>query len=170
MSSFQSVATCPEGKQAAARFTLSMSSHTPTPIVWLHGGNLNPAGPALAAHPAAPAVWVWDEALLARQRISLKRILFLYESLLELPVIVRRGDVAVELARFADEHGATTIATAENPGPRFKAVCHQLRERGYTLELHPERPFLAPHARPDLKRFSRYWRVARRYACMETDR
>lgn len=140
------------------------------PIVWLHGDNLNPNGPALAAYPDAPAVWVWDEPLLARWRISLKRILFIYEALLELPVVIRRGQLAAELARFADEHSATTIATAESPSPRFKAICAHLREQGYTVEVHPERPFLDTDEPLDLKRFSRYWRAARRHVFEETDR
>jgi hypothetical protein len=133
-------------------------------IVWVHGDNLNPHGPALAAYPDAPAIWVWDEALLAQWRISLKRVLFIYECLLELPVVIRRGQMVNELARFAAAQGAATIATADSPSPRFRAICERLRQAGFEVEVHAERPFLDYNGRLDLQRFSRYWRVAQKYA------
>ncbi|MBC8161395.1 MAG: hypothetical protein H7Z42_09265 [Roseiflexaceae bacterium] len=136
-------------------------------IVWVHGDCLDPHGPALAAHPGAPAIWVWDDALLAEWRLSLKRIVFIYESLLELPVVIRRGDVATQLRRFADEQGATTIATAQSPSPRFAALSRELRHT-HTVEVLPVAPFLAYQGTIDLKRFSRYWATAERYVFDKT--
>jgi len=126
-------------------------------VVWVHGDNLNPAGPALSTHPDAPAVFVWDDPLLDAWRISLKRIVFLYESLLELPVTIRRGRMTAELGRFADWHGARTIVTNTSPSPRFTAICQKLKAQGYTTVVYPETPFVATGDRLDLKRFSRYW-------------
>lgn len=133
-----------------------------TPIIWVHGDCLSPHNPALLAHPGAAAVFVWDEALLAEWQISLKRILFLYECLLELPVTIRRGDPIEELVRFAHRHQAQTIATTPSPSPRFAHICDQLRAQDFHIELHPVEPFLAYDGRLDLGRFSRYWQVARR--------
>lgn len=136
-----------------------MSQHST--IVWVHGDNLNPGGPAPAAYPGAPAIWVWDDELLRAWRISLKRVVFIYECLLELPVVIRRGDVAGEIGRFAAEHGATRVATAGSPSPRFAAVCAKLRAAGLAVEVLEEPPFVAAGRPLDLKRFSRYWAVAR---------
>ncbi len=133
-----------------------------TPIVWVHGDNLNPHGPALRLHPGAPAIWVWDDALLEQWQISTKRLVFIYECLLELPVVIRRGDVATEVLRFAQEHNATGIATAESPSPRFGSIVAALR-RSLHVQVLPETPFLEYDGKLDLKRFSRYWRVAERY-------
>ena len=72
-------------------------------IVWLHGDGLSPQNPALVANEGAPAVFVFDDALLTQWQIGLKRVVFLYESLLELPVSIRRGDVAAEVSAFARE-------------------------------------------------------------------
>lgn len=129
-------------------------------IVWVHGDNLNPGGPALAAYPGAPAIWVWDDELLRAWRISLKRVVFIYECLLELPVVIRRGDVAEEIIRFAGENDATRVATAAGPGPRFAAVCAGLRAAGLAVEVLEEPPFALTDRPIDLKRFSRYWSVA----------
>lgn len=133
-------------------------------IVWVHGDCLSPHGPALSLYPDAPALWVWDEALLAEWRISLKRITFIYECLLELPVTIRRGDVAEQVARFAREHDATTIATAAGPSPRFATICDRLEQEGFTVEVLPVEPFVDYDGPFDLKRFSRYWRTAKKHA------
>lgn len=70
-------------------------------VVWLTAESLGDSDPALAADPARPAVFVFDEPLLARLRLSGKRLVFLAETLGELaatrPVEVRRGDVVAEL-------------------------------------------------------------------------
>ena len=35
------------------------------PVLWIHGEALGPANPALLAHPAAPALFVFDADLIA---------------------------------------------------------------------------------------------------------
>ncbi len=79
------------------------------PVVWVHGDVLSPYGPALKVYPDAPAIWVWDDALIEEWQLSLKRITFIYECLLELPVVIRRGDV----------WGFEIVS------PRFKDICNR---------------------------------------------
>jgi hypothetical protein len=136
-------------------------------IVWVHADVLSPYGPAFQAAPGAPAIFVWDEALLRDWQISLKRIVFIYECLLELPVVIRRGDVAEEVVKFANEHNATHILTAESPSPRFRGICQQVAQTmpsGSRLEVLRVAPFLDYEGEFDLKRFSRYWRKAKKHA------
>jgi deoxyribodipyrimidine photolyase len=134
-------------------------------IVWLHADNLNPQSPALQKAPNAPAIFVFDDALLQHWHISLKRILFIYECLLQLPVTIRRGDVAQEVAQFASEHNATQIYTNESPSPRHRQLCQQIVEqmpKGTRLNVLPAFAFADVDMREkDLKRFSRYWKVAK---------
>jgi len=134
-----------------------------TPIIWLHGDCLSPYHPALLAYPGAAAVFVWDEALLAEWRISLKRIVFMYECLLELPVTIRRGDPAAEIINFAARHDRRAIATTISPSPRFGRICDQLRAQGLAIELFELEPFLRYAGPLDLRRFSHYWQTARRH-------
>ena len=133
------------------------------PIVWVHGDCLSPYGPALTTYPGAPAIWVWDDALIEEWRLSLKRIVFIYECLLDLPVVIRRGDVATEVLAFAREHAADGIATASSPSPRFRAICNHLRS-DLPVAVLPVEPFLTYTGRLDLRRFSRYWATAEKYA------
>lgn len=53
-------------------------------VVWVTAESLGDADPALAAHPRLPVVFVFDEPLLARLRLSSGRLSFLVETLAEL--------------------------------------------------------------------------------------
>ncbi len=132
-------------------------------IVWVHGDCLSPTGSALAANPESPAIWVWDDALIDHWDLSLKRLVFLAESLQELPVAQHRGNVVAEILAFARAHGAARIVTTESPSPRFAGIVHLLRQE-LPVDIIPTEPFLAYSGPLDLARFSRYWRVAQRYA------
>lgn len=133
-----------------------------SPIVWVHGDCLSPYNPALKNYPDTPAIWVWDDALIEEWQLSLKRITFIYECLLELPVIIRRGNVAQEVLAFAQEHHADAVVTVESPSPRFDAICDEI-ESSLGLEVLPLEPFFEYDGYIDLKRFSRYWKVAQRH-------
>jgi hypothetical protein len=134
------------------------------PIIWIHEDNLNPLQPCFQQYPTAPALWVWDDAL---PEISLKRRVFIYECLLALPVVIRRGDTSQELLTFAQEHHADTLCTAMSPSPAFVAICKALRPV-LAIEILSPPPFLAYDGHLDLQRFSRYWRTAKRYAFTPT--
>jgi hypothetical protein len=133
------------------------------PIVWVHGDGLRPSNPALAAYPGAPSVFCWDDELLTRWRISLKRVLFIYECLLELPVVIRRGDVAEQIVAFAREHGADDVATSFSPSPRFDRIRNEI-ERSLSVQVLAEEPFIDYSGDFDLRRFHRFWRRAEAYA------
>lgn len=132
------------------------------PIVWVHGDCLSPHNPALKAYPDAPAIWVWDDALIEEWQLSLKRITFIYECLLELPVVIRRGDVVAEVVNFAKEHNTDLVVTAESPSPRFADIYNQI-EPSVPVKVVAGEPFFEYDGHIDLKRFSRYWKVAERH-------
>ncbi len=131
-----------------------------THITWIHGDSLRPTNPALLAYPDAPAVFVWDDELLTRYSISFKRIVFMYEALLELPVTIYRGNVVEQVSAFAQLHNAHTIVTSGTPSPRFATMCQQLR-RTHTVDIIAEPAFVDIPKHTDIKRFSRYWQVAK---------
>ena len=104
-------------------------------IVWIHGDNLSNTNPIFKVYEGTPALFVWDGKLLDRWHVSLKRITFMYESLLNLPVNTCRGDIIEELVTFAEQHGAIRIATVPSPSRHFKWVCKELEKRGYLLDI-----------------------------------
>ncbi|MBW4477778.1 MAG: hypothetical protein KME54_13130 [Tolypothrix brevis GSE-NOS-MK-07-07A] len=132
------------------------------PIIWVHGDCLSPQNPALKEYPDAPAIWVWDDALIEESQLSLKRLTFIYECLLELPVVIRRGDVTREILAFAKEHNTSFVVTAESVSPRFDMICNEI-EKTLDLEIFEVEPFFEYDGYINLKRFSRYWKVAEKY-------
>jgi deoxyribodipyrimidine photo-lyase len=100
--------------------------------VWVTAESLGPNDPALQAHPDKPAVFVFDHRLLARLRLSAKRLVFLLESVADLHethpagVTVFLGDPALALADFA-------LAATFAPVPGWKRLSARLE----LAEIHP---------------------------------
>jgi deoxyribodipyrimidine photo-lyase len=125
--------------------------HREPDAVWLTAESLGDADPALAAHPGLPAVFVFDEPLLARLRLSGKRLVFLAETLADLalrrPVEVRRGRVPAEL-------GGRPVAVTHAPVPGFGRHAAEVQP----AEIHPWSWLRRPHAGPVSSYSS--WRAA----------
>lgn len=129
------------------------------PILWIHDEALGPANPALRAWPQAPALFVFDADWIRANRISRKRLGFLYEAALELPVTLRKGDVAAEVLAFAQRHGADGVVTSAAVDPRLQRIADAIEAELPLEELEPDAFVQLPRP-PRLGRFSRYWREA----------
>ena len=121
--------------------------------VWLTAESLGTADPALAADPTRPAVFVFDEPLLRRLRLSGKRLIFLAETLGELAVHrrveVRRGNVALELA-------GRSLAATWTPVPGWARLSRVLAP----VEVHPW-PWLVRPTTMSIRSYSAWRRDAR---------
>ncbi|AZS35971.1 Deoxyribodipyrimidine photo-lyase [Microbacterium lemovicicum] len=121
--------------------------------VWLTAESLGHGDPALAADPARPAVFVFDEPLLRRLRLSGKRLVFLAETLGELaatrPLEVRRG-------RVADELAGRDLATTYAPVPGWATRAAALTP----VEVHPW-PWLTRPGGGPVQSFSAWRRALR---------
>lgn len=120
-------------------------------IQWLHPDAMH------LLEPGMPAIFVFDEEEIAAEEWSLKRIQFLYETLLELPVVIARGNVWQGVARFARQEGAERVIVEDSVNPRFAAQVREL-QRSFTVEVRPAEPFVNYRGNLDLKRFARYWK------------
>ena len=129
------------------------------PILWIHEEALGPANPALRAWPEAPALFVFDTRWMQNSRISRKRLGFLYETALELPLTLRKGDVTAEVLTFARRHQADGVVTSTGVDPRLQQIAEAIETEMPLQELDPD-PFVELSRPPRLGRFSRYWREA----------
>lgn len=122
-------------------------------VVWITAESLGDRDPALAAHPDLPVVFVFDEPLLSRLRLSGKRLVFLAECLADLAtrrsLAVHLGDPAAELA---DLRLATTFAPVPGNARR--------RDQLEIAALHPW-PWLRRPTNGPVTSFSA-WRNATR--------
>ena len=129
------------------------------PILWIHEEALGPANPALRAWPDAPALFVFDTHWIEANRISRKRLGFLYEAALDLPLTLRKGDVVSEVLAFAKRHEADGVVTSSAVDPRLERIGTAIDAELPVQLLDPE-PFVELPSPPRLGRFSRYWREA----------
>ncbi len=117
--------------------------------VWLTAESLGDQDPALVARPDLPAVFVFDEPLLARLRLSAKRLVFLTETLAELAetraLEIHLGDPVVVLQ-------GRSLAVTHAPVPGFATRAAAL----HPVETHPW-PWLRVPRRGSVKSFSA-WR------------
>ena len=138
-------------------------------LLWHHTDGLNPASPMMTAHPGAPAVFVWDTGWLIPSSISMKRVQFIAECLLEMPgrIDLRVGEPAQELLAAAQAVGADYIVAQSTPDPRLLAAAAQARQHLPVLWYDPP-AFVETSRGLDLKRFSRYWKRAQNSAMQHT--
>ncbi len=107
-------------------------------IVWLTAESLGDEDPALTANPNLPALFVFDEALLARLRLSGKRLVFLAECLADLstrrPLEVWRGTPEAVLS-------GRSVACTFTPVPGWRRLSGRLP----LAEVHPWPGLSRPH-------------------------
>ena len=130
-------------------------------IVWLHGDSLSATDPALRANPDAPAVFVFDEDLLATYGLTFKRLFFIYECVAEAIAAhpgggeIRRGAVPGEVLAFAREQDAGRIHVTATDAPRFGRYRTELRQT-LPVELYEVTPLVEFSGQA--RRFSQLWR------------
>ena len=129
-------------------------------LVWVHHDAISRAHPVFeAAGEGARAVFVFDAEDYRRRGWSLKRILFVMECVGDAGLEVLEGD-ALEVLRA---QSADTVFVARTPDPRFREVIAGLRGEREVQVVKPV-PFARPDGHPDLRRFFRYWKKARKSA------
>ena len=129
------------------------------PIIWVHEEALGSSNPALLEQPDCPAIFVFDTQWIREACISRKRLGFLYESALDLPVTLRKGDVAREVIAFVERHQADGVVSSLPVDPRLERIAESI-EQHCQLDLLAPEPFVDMPRPPRLGRFSRYWRDA----------
>lgn len=109
--------------------------------VWLTAESLGDADPALAAQPGLPAVFVFDEPLLARLRLAPTRMVFIAETLADLAT---RRDLHVRLGDPVTELRGMAVATTHAPVPGWRRRAGAIDP----VEVHPWPWLVPPHAGP----------------------
>lgn len=109
------LASDPTPEVTAGPLTAEVSG--PPDAVWLTAESLGDAEPALAAHPDAPVVFVFDEPLLRGLKLSGKRLVFLAECLADL---AERRHVEVHRGAIPEVLAGRALAVTWAPVPGFR--------------------------------------------------
>jgi len=140
------------------------------PLVWLTLDSAAATSPVVVAHPAAPRVVVIDREWLARERPALKRLVFLWECLADVPgVEIHSGDPAAVLPARAAALGCDGIAVADTPCPLVRRAAAAVAAV-LPVAVCPWPLFCDQRRVADLGRFSRFWQKVSRSAMQPTPR
>lgn len=130
------------------------------PVIWLHEDALRASHPVFAAAPAgARVIHVWDDAYLQKADYSFKRLVFLYETLCELPLEILPG-ATLDILRACD---ASAIYTPASLNPAIQHIITNLSAEREVVIVADE-PFVSIAKPTDATRFFRYWGKAEKTA------
>jgi len=109
--------------------------------VWITAESLGDEDPALRANPELPAIFVFDEPLLASLRLATIRLTFLAECLADLG---QRREVQVWRGQPTEVLAGIPLAATFTPVPGWRRRADALS----VVEMHPWPWLKAPHAGP----------------------
>lgn len=141
-------------------------------LIWLHEDALRTGHrlfDAAQAHKTERACFIWDDAYFAAMHYGLKRRVFLYESLVELPVDIYQGQTVATLLALARQNEASRILTGKTPNPHLRSFCEELRDT-VPVSTIADKAFVQMDAPPELKRFFKYWNKAKKNAFLPDGR
>lgn len=130
------------------------------PIIWLHEDALRHTHPVFARAPSnARCLHIWDDTYLKNAGYSFKRLVFLYETLGELPVEIIHGGTIEILRTMA----ATELYVPASLNPWVHTVISALSAEKKIVMVADE-PFVTIQKPKDAKRFFQYWGQAEKTA------
>lgn len=129
------------------------------PIIWVHEDALRQSHPVFsAAKNSKAAIFIWDNTYFQAQGYTTKRLLFIYECLLEIDVTIIVGDTVKTLSDLSDD----VVYMAFTPNPDFKAVAEVLRVKSINVEVVEDEPLSQIPFDTDMGRFFRFWNKGRK--------
>ncbi len=135
-----------------------------TALVWLHEDALRQDHPVFsAAGDAGLSCFVWDANYLQEMDYSFKRLVFIYETLCELPLTILHGSTVETLIGLAQQHDCETIYVPATPNPAIKKIISEIQQQ-IPVAVIDDTPFISLDKEPDIKRFFRYWNKAKKLA------
>jgi deoxyribodipyrimidine photo-lyase len=138
------------------------------PLAWLTLDSASASGPAVAAWPDAPRLFVVDPRWLAAERPTLKRLVFLFECLADVPGIeIVIGDPAAVVPARAAALGCDAVVVAATPCPTVRRTAAAIAA-ALPLQVAAWPRFCDDSRVEDLGRFSRFWQRVSRSALRPT--
>lgn len=133
-------------------------------LVWLHEDALRADHPAVqAAGEDAELYYIWDDDYLQAMDYGFKRLVFIYETLCELPVRILKGKTVDTLSELVETGRVDCVYIPATPNPALQELIQQLANR-YNVVVIDDVPFVALDKEPDIKRFFRYWNKVKKIA------
>ena len=130
------------------------------PIIWVHEDALSRSHPVFsAAANAKDVLFIWDNEFFQSQGYTVKRLLFIYECLLEMDVAIIKGSMAEVLSDFCNGE----IYTAQTPNPYFRDIIKSLQAGGSKVIIVENEMFSQIDQGAEMGRFFQFWNKGRKF-------
>jgi hypothetical protein len=150
-------------KHSTSAYFRTFGGSMAEPIIWLHEDALRITHPVFTAAPQGTRViHIWDDSYLRNASYSLKRLVFIYETLSALPLEILRGDT-LEVLR---ECNASMLYVPATINPAFKTIIDAV-SREIQVRLVADEPFVTLAKPKDYTRFFQYWGKAEKSAFLK---
>jgi hypothetical protein len=129
-------------------------------LIILHEEALRSTHPVFTAAPkGTKAIYIWDDAYINQVNYSLKRLVFIYETLCELPIDIIHGDTISTIKELAPP--SIYVPTSNNP-----YICSLINDLKLITEVNVinEEEFAHIKKPISFKRFFQYWNQAEKTA------
>lgn len=130
------------------------------PLIWLHEEALRVSHPVFKAAPAqARAIALWDDDYFRSAGYTRKRLIFIYETLCELPVDIIQGNTL----RVIRELAPPTLYIPATSNPLIMKIIGLLQEF-VSVETVEDEAFAIIKKATEFRRFFQYWNKAEKTA------
>ncbi|WP_019895338.1 hypothetical protein [Hydrogenovibrio halophilus] len=124
-------------------------------VYWLHDECLKRPD---AITESDRLISVWDHQYLFDQAWSLKRLVFLYESLCSLGCDIYQAHINEVLTHLSARPEVSEIVTWEAQDPRLNRMIENAKCCHPNLQVRPQPNMVDMNIRPPVKRFFHYWK------------
>jgi hypothetical protein len=130
------------------------------PLILLHEEALRLSHPVFNAAPnGTKAIYVWDDAYFREANYSLKRLIFIYETLCELPIDIIRGSTVDIIQKIAP----STLYVPATNNPLILNIIESL-EAAFPVTVVEDEAFVVIKKPIEFRRFFQYWNKAEKTA------
>lgn len=135
-------------------------------IIWIHDKALKKNYIKLKfLTDETKVIFIWDDNYFRKRFYSLKRLVFIYETLCQMSITIIYGDIFQVLSRFSPAKVRTFFTT----DTKINEIILSLR-KNYEVEVIPPKPFVQIPSSCGFKRFFNYWGEAKMSAFIKDGR
>lgn len=125
-------------------------------IIWLNENALRVSHPIFReAGDDTDAIFIWDDTYFQDANYSLKRLVFIYETLCELPIQILYGDTI----NILQNHELEQIFIPLSINPFINEIIKKI-PKTIQVKIIEDDPFVVVGKGYNFKRFSQYWNKA----------
>jgi hypothetical protein len=133
------------------------------PLIWLHEEALRLSHPVFKAVPnGTKAIYVWDGAYFRQANYSLKRLIFIYETLCELPIDVIRGNTLDVICKLTE----STLYIPASNNPLIAEIINDVKTN-VPVQIIEDETFAFIKKPREFRRFFQYWNKAEKTAFLQ---